>query len=71
MSDKKTEEYINISVEKAMSKIRNEKYKIIEQFAEAYLAETELKPSEVEFVTQEMPIENGIIEHVYFFRRKT
>lgn len=66
----KTEEHTNISIEDAMKTLQEKRNEILEAFAKAYLAETSLNPSEVELVTQQMPIENGIIEHRYFFRKK-
>lgn len=67
----KDEEFKDISLEDMMRKLIENKSKIIEEFTRAFLAESELKPSEVEFVTQQMPMVKGIIEHRYFFRKKT
>lgn len=63
--------YDPISIEEAMKKIRDEKSKILEAFAKAYLAESGLMPSEVELVCQEDTSNKTLIQHVYFFRRKT
>jgi hypothetical protein len=59
----------DISIEEALQTLVKEKHKIIEAFAKAYLAETELLPSQVELVTQQTKTGN-LIEHVYYFRRK-
>lgn len=70
MKNEKTEEYNNINTEEMLKKLLEKRNEILEQFAKAYLAETGLLPSQIELVTQQMPVENNIIENVYFFRRK-
>lgn len=62
--------YTAISEVDAVKKLVEERSKILEAFAKAYLAETGLLPSTVELVTQQMPMENNIIETVYYFRRR-
>jgi len=63
--------YTAITVDDAVKKLAEEKNKILEAFAKAYLAETAANPSEIELVTKQMPVENNIIETVYFFRKKS
>lgn len=70
MKNEKTEEIENISVEDMIKKLHFERDKILDNFAKAYLAESELMPSDVELVTRQMPTVDGIIENIYFFRRK-
>lgn len=70
MNDKKDEEYSNISIEAMVKKLSDERTKILNEFTKAYLAETGLLPSQLELVTRQMPIDNGIIESVFFFRKK-
>jgi hypothetical protein len=70
MANDKIEELANISLNDAVMKIQKEKAKILEEFAKAYLAETSFQPSEVEMVHQRMPIKDGIIENVIFFRKR-
>lgn len=62
--------YTSISEEDVVKKLVEERSKILEQFAKAYLAETGLLPSTVELVTHQFPVENNIIETVYYFRKK-
>lgn len=66
----KNEEFTNISIEEAVKKLQSQKDEILDAFAKAYLADSGLLPTEVELVTQQMPMKDGIIEHVYFFRKK-
>ena len=63
-------EYQNCSVEDMVKKLAEERNKILEAFAKAYLAESGLLPSQVELVTQQKPTVDHIIETVYFFRKK-
>lgn len=64
-------EYNNLSIDEMVAKLKEKRSEIIEAFAKAYLADTGMRPTEVELVCQEMPMtENKIIEHVYYFRRK-
>jgi predicted naringenin-chalcone synthase len=58
-----------ITTEEATKYLHDRKVEIIEQFAKAYLAETGLKPSEVELVTKQEST-GMIIETVYYFRKK-
>ena len=63
--------YTAVSVEDVVKKLAKERDKILEAFAKAYLAESGLLPSQVELVTQQLPMnEQRIIENIYFFRRK-
>lgn len=71
MANERNEEYKNMSVEEMVKKLQQEKHRIIEEFAKAYLAESGLLPSEVELVTQQITTDKNTIEHRYFFRRKT
>lgn len=70
MANEKTEEFTGLPIEQLMAKLNKERSTILENFTRAYLAETGLMPSQVEFVTQQMPVKNGVIENVYFFRKK-
>lgn len=65
-----TKEFTPITVEEATKYLTEKRLEILEQFAKAYLAETGLAPSEVELVTQQMPVIDNKIETVYFFRKK-
>lgn len=67
----KTEEHNNMSIEDAMKTLQEKRNEILEAFAKAYLAETGFNPSEIELVTQQLPMVDNIIEHRYFFRRKS
>ena len=67
----KNDVHTAISVEDVVKKLAQERDKILEQFAKAYLAESGLLPSQVELVTQQLPIIDGKIENIYFFRKKT
>ena len=60
----------NIDIDAAVKQLAEERDKILSQFAKAYLAESGLLPSQVELVTKQMPMENNIIETVYYFRKK-
>lgn len=60
----------DINIEEATQKLREERDKILNEFAKAYLAGNETNPSEIELVSQQK-MENNIIETVYFFRKKT
>lgn len=61
-----------ISELQMMEEIKKHKDKILEAFAKAYLAETNIPPSELEFVQQQVNSESThIIEYRMFFRRKT
>lgn len=61
----------NIDIESAVKQLAEQRDKILNEFAKAYLAETSLLPSQVELVSQQMPMtEDKIIETVYFFRKK-
>jgi len=71
MAKEKNNTYNAITVEDAIKKLAEERDNILEAFAKAYLAESGLLPSQVELVTQQMPVKDGIIENKYFFRRKT
>lgn len=71
MKNEKNIEYNNLTGEEIVKKLAEERDKILNEFAKAYLAETKLLPSEVELVTVQNPPENGIIETVYYFRKKT
>ena len=66
----KNEEFQNMTIEQMVAKLAEKRNEILENFSKAYLAETGLLPSEVELCCQELPVNNGIIEHVYFFRRR-
>lgn len=66
----KEKEFSQISLNEAISKLQEEKHKILEEFAKAYLAETELLPSQIEMCHQQLPIKDGIIENIIFFRKK-
>jgi len=70
MSKVKENFYENISVAEMVEELARNKTKILEDFSRAYLAEVGILPSEVELVCREMPVKDGIIEHVYVFRRK-
>lgn len=59
----------NITEQEAVARLLQEKNKILSEFTKAYLAETGLKPSEIEFVTQKNVI-GAIVEETYFFRKK-
>lgn len=58
------------SFNEAMVEMAKHRDEILKAFGKAYLAETQINPSEVELVTRQMPEKDGVIEHVYFFRRK-
>ncbi len=60
----------DIKIEEATQKLREERDKILNEFAKAYLAGNEVNPSEIELVSQQKT-ENNVIETVYFFRKKT
>jgi len=69
MSDEKWEETNNISMDEYVKELHKKKTEILNDFAKAYLAETELLPSEIELVCRQ--INNGTtIENIYEFRRK-
>lgn len=55
-----------MSIDEIMKRIASKSAEIQERFAEAYLAETGLKPSEVELCQQ-----NRGNEVVWFFRKRT
>lgn len=59
----------NISENEALLKLNEERNKILNEFAKAYLAETNILPSEVELVSIQTHKEKEI-ETVYFFRKK-
>lgn len=70
----KNKEIINtetkgISEEEAMERLTKEKSRILSDFANAYLAETGIAPSELELVVKEVKT-NSTIEITYSFRRK-
>ena len=70
MAKEKETEHQNISEVEAVQQLIKHRSEILEAFSKAYLAETKLLPSQIELVTQQMPEVDGIIETVYFFRRK-
>lgn len=53
-----------------LHELQKHKFKILEDFARAYLAEQNILPSEIELVHQQLPTVNNIIEHKMFFRKK-
>lgn len=59
----------NITIEEATLKLKEQRDKILNEFAKAYLAETGLLPSEVELVSSQ-DCKGFIIETVYSFRKK-
>ena len=59
----------NMSIEQYVAKLMQYKSKIIEDFTKAYLADSGLKPSEVELVQKEVK-SSGKIETVFYFRKK-
>jgi len=61
----------NISISDMVLELERNKNNILDDFSKAYLAETGLLPSEVELSCRQMPVDNGIIEHIYSFRRKS
>lgn len=66
----KNEEYQGVDAEEAWKIILAKRHEILDHFAKAYIAETGLKPSEIELCTQQRTTDKTI-EHVFFFRRKT
>ena len=62
-------EYKDINLTEALAKLALERDKILEEFTKAYLAETGLKPSEIELVCKQDKL-GMTIENVYFFRKK-
>ena len=58
------------SIEEMVKKLQEDKFRILEDFSRAYLAESGLLPSQVELVTKQMPMVDNIIETVIFFRKK-
>ena len=69
MTKEREEEHNNISIEAALKKIYDERNRILEDFAKAYLAETKLLPSQVELVTRQV-IKDNVVENIFEFRRK-
>lgn len=60
----------NIDIENMVKELVQNRNKVLNEFAKAYLAETDTLPSEVELVEKRMPEKDGIIETIYYFRRK-
>jgi predicted metal-dependent hydrolase len=58
-----------ITEAEATLRLRQERDKILSEFTKAYLAETGLKPSEIELVSQRNVL-GSLIEETYFFRKK-
>ena len=64
------EEFKDISIEDAMKELHKNRKRILLDFAKAYLAETELSPSEVHLVESHFMTPDGKIETIFEFRRK-
>ena len=71
MSKEKEVEIRNINEQEVVQELIKNRNKILEAFTKAYLAETQLMPSQIELVTRQMPIKDGIIENIFFFRKRT
>lgn len=65
----KETEYNNITEEEVAKLIHKERDKILEEFTKAYLAETQLMPSEIQLVCKTFT-EDGKMVTEYEFRRK-
>jgi hypothetical protein len=71
MPNERNDVYKAMTAEDVVKKLAEERDKILEAFAKAYLAESGLLPSQVEMVTQQLPMnDQNIIETIYYFRRK-
>lgn len=58
-------------IDDLMHKLSTKQAEILDNFAEAYLAETRLRPSEVEMVAyMDRTDRSGEIRHVWFFRKR-
>jgi len=68
-NNEKEYEIENISLDQMAEQIKKERVKILNEFAKAYLAETQINPSELELV-QRQESKDGLVETVYYFRRK-
>ena len=60
----------DISQEEAYQQILKQRNEILGEFAKAYIAESELKPSEIELVHKSEEKDGEIIETFYFRERK-
>lgn len=65
----KNEEFKGVTADEAYKIILAKRHEILDHFAKAYIAETGLKPSEIELCTQQN-VNGTMIENVFFFRRK-
>lgn len=59
----------NITEEEAAEYLLNHRDKVLSDFATAYLAETGLKPSEIELI-HEIKREDSKVTESYYFREK-
>lgn len=70
MKNEKEIVYNNVNKDAAIKELHRHKKEILNNFAAAYLAETELMPSEIQLVEEQEMTEDGKIQTIYFFRRK-
>ena len=66
---KKVIEYKDVSVTDANEVLIKQKNKILQDFTKAYLADTQIKPSELQLVVETIS-NKGKVEINYYFKRR-